>query len=267
MPKYTATLFADGRSLGDHGFAVDDVAGWFSPAPRQVMRTRIPGRAGAAVTRIEEGEKELRVSGHVVGSSLADRNTLLDEVASILARGAALRLERTDVSGRTVATGWLEGQPEVVEGDPRMASRHARLAFRLVTSSAYIEDAAPLPYSFGATRTAMPLGTAAVAPLLRIVGSATNPIVRLRNLAGDVLAAVTFTITLTINDWLDIDCSSYRIDKYLTGAKSDGYSTYAGNADNLPILDPADGDYLNGAWPTLEVTAGLGVAIYARSWR
>ena len=265
MPIYRTTLTANNLDLASLGVAVSDVADWFSAGPRTLARSRIPGRLGSLISRVDYGEKLVTVTGTVIADSLSARATLVDRLLQQLA-GAPIALTRVDASGRTTGLGYVDGKIEVTPVKPGMSSRAAGIRFGVVLPGGIITESAPLPYGFGTTRSAMPLGTAPIAPLIRLMGTATNPILTYRNLAGDVIGAVTFTVTLGVNDWLEIDCSSSRIEKVVGGTRSDAYSAYAGQATNLPTLDPADGDYANAGWPTLEVSAGTGIALYAKRY-
>jgi len=267
MPrKYSARLLASNQSLGDFGMVIEDIAGWFSTARRSLVRQPIQGRAGSLVTRIEDGDKVVRVQGTVFGDTVIDRNTQVDQLLGTLL-GQPVVLELDDVTGRTTGTGRIEGSVDVTPYKGRSGRRAVAVAFTVTMDGAYITDSAPLPYGFGPTATPMPLGTAPVAPVIQIMGAVTNPVLTYRSAAGAALAAITFTIALAGTDYLEIDCGTWRVEKIVSGTRSDAYSVYAGQADNLPLLDPADGLQVYGSYPTLEVSGGSGLALYPRMWR
>jgi phage-related protein len=113
-------------------------------------------------------------------------------------------------------------------------------------------------------RTGIPLGTAVSAPLIRVLGAATNPVITYRDKSGAVRQSMTLTITLAATDYLEIDCELFTITKYVSGVASNGITLLT--AGDFIALDPQDGDYANGVWPTLEISAGSAEVLYRKAW-
>jgi hypothetical protein len=116
----------------------------------------------------------------------------------------------------------------------------------------------------GATRQAIPLGTAVSAPTIRIMGAATNPVLTYRNAGGTVKQTMGFTVTLASTDYLEINGELFSITKYASGVASNGMALWT--SGDFPALDPQDGYPSIDSYPTLEVSAGTGEVLYRRTW-
>ncbi len=264
--RYSTTITANGVDMGKSvGFVVERVSGWPDAGANRVDSIALPGGRGRLVTRIEADQaKTLTVAGTVLGASLTERNSLQDRLKRLLGSGA-IRVRRVDHADRT-AIGYRTGAIVITDVAPSMRRSECRVSFDVLVPSGVIEDTVPLPYGFGSTPTAMPLGNWPVKPLIRWRGPGGGSGVTFvaRTAAGVPFSTFTLTGTFASTDWFEIDCSTYRIQKIASGTRTAAYSAYSG--DNLPVLDPADGDAPASSWPTLECDAGTATAIYARTW-
>lgn len=112
------------------------------------------------------------------------------------------------------------------------------------------------------SRTPVPLGTLPSGGLLLLYG--TDQTVTYRGASGEPLATMGFTFTPS-NSHLEIDLTRQMV----TEVEDDGTRTNAADAltsGDFFALDPGDGDYVAGSWPTLELSSGTGALIYRRSY-
>ena len=148
--------------------------------------------------------------------------------------------------------------------EPRLVNTAAKGTLRFEALDPYWYDRDPTVVSApAAVRVRCPLGTAPVAPVLQIAGAATNPVLTLRNQAGDSVLTLTWTGSLLSTDYLEIDCAARTAVKYTSGTPSDAASGLSGS---FPILTVEDGGYELASWPTLESSAGGLVVNYKRGW-
>lgn len=246
---------------------IDGLAGWADLPGRTLAQTPVPGRVGPIVTRLQETGRELTIAGTLspLSGLHTDRQAAEDALRQLLAQGLVTVTVRDAASGIDRA---IDGVCTSLTVRPVAHARPLRayglaIDARLVCPDSCWRETNLQLVAFGAAPTAMPLGTAPVAPLVRLCGPATNPILRYRLGGGPVLRNCTFTVTLGSADWLEVDCSSYRIEQVASGTRSSAYAVYSG--DDLPVLEPGHG--LGTRGPTLEVTSGTALAIYERRWR
>lgn len=115
------------------------------------------------------------------------------------------------------------------------------------------------------TRYSLALGTAPASPILRVMGSATNPVVTIRDSGGTAQVTLTFTASLTSSEYLDVNCETGVLTKYSSGAASNGVSLLT--SGTFPFaLDPAWADWGNSRWPTVETSAGQAELLYVKRY-
>lgn len=264
-----ATIRFLGTALDTLSYWIDGMAGWADVPSRALTTVAVPGRLGAVVTRAQEGARDLEVRGILspVSAVHADRQRAEDQLRALAASGLVTVVVEDPWSGIERAT---DGICVGVTVAPVARARPIRaygleVTVRLVCPDATWRDVAWQIVGVGAAPTPMPMGSAPVAPLVRILGSATNPLLRLRRPGGPTISQSTFTITLGASDWLEIDCATYRIEQVVSGTRSAAYAVYSG--DPLPVLLPPHGLWSVESWPTLEVTSGTALVTYERRWR
>jgi hypothetical protein len=153
--------------------------------------------------------------------------------------------------------------PQYLPGDPV-----SRLTLRFLATDPMRYDKQFSQVGLGTGRAICPLGTVPSAPLLRIYGQPTSPFtITLRDVGGVSRQVMGITLTLGANDYLEIDCDAQTITKVVSGTPSNAMDTWTTNADGFLILDPHDGSYAEGGWPTLELSTGQGLALYRKAYR
>lgn len=259
-------LYLNDVNLRRLGYIVERVEGWADVPGLQPLSHVVPGRAGEVVLAGYAGDvppRTITVSGTLLASSLTALVSARRQLAALVAGGLleVRTLEAPDVMH--VGLGSLITVPfERQFRSVGQKGERITLTFLCTDPRAYTR--APTIVALATTRVACPLGTAPVAPVLRIYGSATNPTVTYRTAGGVSRQAMGFTITLAAADYLEIDCGAKTVTKSVSGTVSNAIDTLS--SGDFPVLDPGDGDFLTGSWPTLELSAGAGEAAYRRAW-
>lgn len=255
----------DGTDLASLGYYVNDTAGVFDSVQRSWQMLPITGRAGVMFgAPAREGARTIQLNGGVTttAKTVAARVTAEHKLKAA-ARGGLVRLTRTDSTGTLQC---IEGYGSSVtlksQGHPLNATDDIS-SITLQCRDAYWRDADWTSQALGATRKTLALGTAPSTPMIWIVGSAVNPVLNYRDAGGTIQKTMTFTVTLAAtNDWLNIDMRIGKITKYVSGATS----VFAPSGDFTWAFDPQDGDYSTSTYPTLEVTAGAGIAYWQKMY-
>ena len=131
------------------------------------------------------------------------------------------------------------------------------------------------PFAYGAEEQVMgivnadtdiPLGSEPTFDLvLRIVGPATDPIVRYKNSAGETVAEIGLTVTLGASEWVELDMAAGTI---IDDSDVNRAAIRDTDAAWPLVLDPADGESWRSSplWPTLRCTSGTMRATYRKAY-
>lgn len=256
-------VYIDGRDITDLGLRALSLADWWS-GPRYRRGSALPYGMMGALPASEATVDPRRIPlGFATDAAYASRVSALDIVR--YAEQGLLEISVGDDPDR-VAYGLLEGDTtRGLLGDTNVAL-HGDLGhtWDLVCYDVAKYDRLGSVVGFGATRTEIPLGTAASGGYVYIHGAATNPVLRYRSMSGEIQGSMTFTVTLTSSEALEIDLISQAVTKISSGTRTDGLSLWT--AGDFFGLDPADADGEGEVWPTLEVSAGNGELRYRRRW-
>lgn len=260
----TTDILINDTPLTRYGFTVmEGLDGWRDAAVGSRPSDDAPGLAGRVLldSRAQIPARQVTVPGFIRASSLS---ALLvnHHLIKALCAGARVELRFADDLTKVLACELVEARFPGV--GPRLINNQARCRLRFEALDPYWYDRQPLLIAApAATRARCPLGTAPTAPVLQVLGSATNPVITLRNQAGDSIGTLTWTGTLAATDSLEIDCAARTARKIASGTPSDAV---AGLSGSFLILAPDDAGYALSSWATLEVSAGTLVASYCRGW-
>ena len=210
------------------------------------------------------GVRSWAVSGIVYGSDAADVQERLDAIKTRARLSTEVELSFSDLTDRS----WF-GRFEQLIARPWASERPrdripVTIRFALVRPFAY--SAEQTITGIGTSDTAIPLGAEKTRDLvLRIVGSATDPVVTLEDAAGDEIGALTLEATIASGDWLEADMAKGSI------VDQDGANMgEVRSTDSLwpLILDPADCDpFASPAdWLTLSCSSGTMRAKYRKAY-
>ncbi len=246
------------------GLHVERVEGWADLPTFTLVAESVPGRAGLVVLAGQAGAvaaREVLVSGALVrptASALPGARRQLLALA-----GAGLVELRIVDAPEVVLAGYLTRC--ILGGfDRQFRANGLRVALTFTCPDPRALSRCATVVALTTSPAACPLGTAPVAPVIRIFGAATNPVLTYRTAGGVSRQTMGFTITLASTDYLEIDCEAKTVLKSVSGTVTNAIDTLT--SGDFPTLDPHDGDYLLSSWPTLEVSAGAGEAAYRQAW-
>jgi len=262
-------IVVNGTDLGaTFGFYADRVDGWLANTALGGGLVGVRGRdGGLALPATVFAGRRIEVAGTVRKDTVSARRDA-ERQLSDLCRSGRVRLVVDDgvagamqVECRLVALAFLPFGPSLSP----LASR-GTLSF-VADDEPYWRDVEPTTRAVAAaaTRYTVPLGTAPSSPIIRIMGSATNPVLTYRDAGGTSRRTLTFTATLTSSEYLDVDMRRGRIQRVTSGVAANGIGLLT--AGNFPwALDPQDGDFTTSSWPTVEVSAGTAELLWWRQW-
>jgi phage-related protein len=227
----------------------------YTTPPLSYPARDIYGRAGQARTGslAKVGTRTLNVTATVRGSTVTAMEANLDALRALFMAEADVRFETTpDRAVRCV----LANMALTPINGPQFLNTACIVALSLTAYDPYAYGV----YLSAAALTPVPvpvsLGSAPSTPLLRING-ATDPVVTVRDAAGNMKQTLGLVITLGANDYIEVDCDAMTITKSVAGTRTDALSTL--DSGDFLVLDPADN-------PTIEVDNGGGEALYRKAW-
>lgn len=251
----------DPRTLG---LIISDVSGWLDAAAASRPATTIPGRAGQRALTLapDLAPRRLVARGIVAATSVQAARDSLDALRALF-DAPSLAVSFTDAPTRAVMAA-LEAFTVPV-APAQMIARQLPVEITLLALDPIATDVAGTVVSATSVAAPLPLGTAPSAPVLRILGPATNPVVTYRDARGVARQTLGLTVTLAATDYVEVDAGAMTITKVASGVSTNAITLLT--SGDFPIFDPLDGDRAAGAWPTLEVSAGTVEALYWRGWR
>lgn len=214
----------------------------------------------------------LRITAQLRPTTIAARDTQLAKFFDLFSGLVEIRFG-------DAATKVLEGmlaRQSVREKIPGWISSAVMATVDVVCHNPTKRDRYLQSAGFNASRTTIQMGTAPsvngpTSPFrnrILIMGSASNPVVTMRDAAGIVVGSMTFTVALGTNEYLAVDLDAKTIKKFTAGVEADALSTHT-SGDWL-TLDNAYGSSLHSGWPTIEcsgLTTGSCRLDYYRRWR
>lgn len=257
-------LYINDFDTSQLGLVVSNVDGWRDAPSTRDRTTQLPQRVGTVILapEAETAPRQLTIDGTLVRPSLTALRAAMAELQERLYRGT-IEIRFSDESDIFILARCEQGQ--LIATPPQFLNPKSRVRIQLLCPDPLRYDRNGSVVGFGLTpRVGTPLGTAVSAPVLRIMGAATNPVITYRNMSGDVKQTMGFTVTLGANDYLEIDGELFTIKKFTAGVETNGIALLT--SGDFIALDPQDGDYASSVWPTLEVSAGSGEALYRRAW-
>lgn len=262
-----SVVYVNDYPLERLGFQVERPIGGRDVPQHDFASVPVMGRSGTLVLdpRPRTQGRTVELVGILVQDTAAQLRDALDALRERLGNGQVeLRTaERTDVFCLARLQSF---QATPLDNRTEYTTTAVHISAKLWAEDSWWFDHSPLIVGApAATRVACPTGSVPVAPITQILGSATNPILTLRNAAGDALGTLGITLTLAATDFLEIDHWAQTITKVVSGVASDGIALLS--SGSFLTLDPTDGDRLAGSFPTLEVSAGQLMVQYRRVWR
>lgn len=267
----TAVLI-NGVSLATRfGLYVDRIGGWLPGTAVSGPRVTVLGRAGGLRTGPAETEsRRIEIGGTIRKDSASDRRDAERGVADLVRSGRVRLVVDDGLAGATQIEGRLESLATVPFG-PSLNPLAVRITavFRC-DEEPYWRDVEPrtVALATAGTRYPIPLGTAPSSPIIRLMGTGSNPVLTYRDAGGAAVHTLTTgSHTLASDEYLDLDMRRGKAVHYDSGVADNPTNQSVVLSAAFPFaLDPQDGDYGTSAWPTLEVSAGSAEVLYWRRW-
>lgn len=253
-------IWIDNRPLDELVYAALDVEGWHDDLADRAVVTQ-PGTTGAVLgVRTSFAPRELTIRVDIRPSALSGRMPALDALAKACAGVRVLRfLDAGDREALAECRGLsFRDYGGGAFGHP---GGYIELRWRMLTVWTAREALVTAPI----TTTPVPvlLGTAASAWRLAIMGSATNPVVTLRDAQGRTLQAMTLTGTVGSTERLEMD-SDGAVGLYAAAGTRTAAETWL--SGSLMVLDPTHGRDRFGGALTLTVSSGTGVLLHVPAY-
>lgn len=250
--------WVNGRDLAGFGLTVANVAGtrdWAATAPSDAHL----GRAGVLRTGADrtEAARSLTLTGIIDGVTAAAITTNVRNLIAWCGRGIVELTLAADPLVKYYVE--LRGSQLPPPTGGQWIARWNQVTLTFAALSPRGVFRCELPYRLTTARTAIPLGSAISAPLIRAWSYTSPLVVTTRDAAGRVVN--TFTVAYTLgsgNDSVVIDCHERTIYRASAGVLVLGQDLIKGE---FPILDPRHGQPEAGLWPTVDLSTGVGELI------
>lgn len=269
------SLYINGQDIEALGMRIETCRGLRDIPAVSDPAITIPGRAGVMRTGAPStvALRELVLTGNIFNSDGASRTHIdllakLDVLRPLFASGL---LELRTVDRPTRAYTCRAPLFEVTTIGPEFVATAASFRITLQVTDPFAYDTQMSGIGFAAAATEVPLGTAPSGGILRIMGPATDPEIKYRDLTGVVRHTLKFSRTLLATDYEEIDLDLMTVHRVQSGVASNDIAALVSPSDLESFaLSPEDGDALAGAYPTLECSGLTGDGNcelhYWRSW-
>jgi len=256
-------LTIDSTTLRSLGFIVSEMPRFRSAPPQTYSTVPIYGKAGSVVGQRRIAHREGALVGVLTRATPTLAETALDQLKHLFAGGVTLK--------DTSVVGTVRHIDVLLHGElasPPAGSRSFRLNVPLLAVDPYWRAASTTTVTLTVNGTSYPtaLGSAPSYPVIHLVAP-TNPVITYRDSAGATLKTMTFTITLTGSDTLDINMATGQITKTVSAVTTNAIDALT-SGDFPFALDPNDGVYGTSS-PDIKTSSGGGASstvIYTKAY-
>lgn len=268
-----ADVLVNGISMASRNWWIDvaaDIGGMATPRYQTVPLHRQRGVVVAGLGTFAPRQLTLRGRMLTSANTAQARQTAEDELKDLLGGGLVTIEESNGTTPVRQIDAYLDGDPVFERfGHPQLAVASTVTARFLCPDVDWMASAGSALALVSGVAKAVPLGTAPSIPIVRIMGSATNPQIVVKSPSGGGVAQVVFTITLGANDWLDVDCERGVVEKVVAGTRSTAADTINTSGwTTFPFaIDPAWGDYKAALWPSITIVGAAGELLYTKRYR
>ena len=243
-------------------------------APATISRPSIERADGTAFfgSRVTVSQRGIVIGLDVRPASIEERTTTID---SLTRRFTGLLPVQTADDWTRVYYCERQAAPSVELYTGTHANPICYVEYLLTAVDPYRYDVEPIPLSLSTTRVACPIGNGTSAPRIWLYGAGTavvDPVVIVKNAAGDEVSRLTFSVSLGSNTALDIDCATQLVNRYSAGVLQTGTSSGLAcvASGEFPVLDPTDASPPTSQWGTVELSSTTGtptgLILYTRRW-
>lgn len=262
MPS--ADLYLNDTPITSFGAAVETIEGFEDAPSQEDVVLRVANRAGLQIARNYANviERHVIVRGILTATSVTERQSQFRRL-HLAATTGLVELRLVHEPDKVL---YVRGvRCTITPPPPQLLNRYARFEIDFIAYDPYRYAISPtIVAAPQAIAVGCPLGTAPCYPVITIYGAATNPTLTYRKADGTSVRTMAFTITLAAADSLVIDCAAMTIVKTVSGTPSSAVDVLT--SGDFPVLDPLDGDWFWGSWPTLETSLGTLGATYRRAY-
>jgi hypothetical protein len=263
----TGLLYLDDRDIAtDFSLALASFSGWpgmLGGSPREVPLLNGPEMMGAILDSrlIRRQQTRATIGALLITDSVALALTALDALKGLLGQGeVAVRSVYAPTRECLAVCDAFEVQPYTGE---EVSGRYTvTLGFTL--KDGVSQETTPDGYALSTTAVECPIGTAESRPIITIDGNGsalTNPTVTVRDIAGDIVQTMGFTVSLGATDVLRIDCARAQVSKIVGAVTTDGLAAGYWVSGDFLTLKPEDALVELAQYPTVELSSDTGTAV------
>lgn len=263
------TLFVNDRDIeSDFSFVVTDLAGFpgmLSGAPRDVPLLDGIEMQGAILDPrlLRRKPGSAMVKGIITTASVSTALTALDALRNLVLSGGEVAIRSSYATDRQCLA--VCTQFDGVAYQTQAINGLVAVTMTFSVAEGVAVRLQPDGYALTTTRVACPIGTAESRPVILVHGGGaamTNPVITIRNAAGDSVQTAGFTVSLGANDALRIDCARGSVSKIAAGVITDGLAaSYWTSGDYVLVLRPADGWVESAVYPSVELSSSTGTPV------
>lgn len=246
------------------GLIIDNgTTGWRDLPAHQDAAVWIPGTLGQLVASpdAQVRPRQLVISGAVRAASAQALEAAVDALKALLLSGGEVEVRFSTAPDRVhyarVESVQVPGIP------PVMRQRVSRFSATLRCDVPLAFERTGRIVSFAHAPAELELGTGPSAPVIRISGPATDPVITYRDAWGREVAKLEITADLDATEYLVIDCARMEV----TDQSGAWVNEVLSAGSDFPVFHPEDA-VEGGPWPTIEVSPAPAAAevLYRRSW-
>lgn len=257
-------IWINDTDLESLGLIVDNATtGWRDLPQHQDAAVWIPGTLGQLVASpdAQVRPRQLVISGAIKAASVAELETAADALKALLLSGGEVEVRFGTAPDRVHYARVESAQLPAIP--PVLTQRVSRFTATLRCDVPLAFDRAGRVVSFAGAPAELELGTGPSAPVIRISGPVTDPVITYRDAWGREVAKLEITAELDATEYLVIDCARQEV----TDQSGAWVNEVLSAGSDFPVFHPEDA-VSGGPWPTIEVSPAPAAAeaMYRRSW-
>lgn len=247
-------MIVDGWSSSNVGFGVFSADSRRTSPPREWVTETVSQRPERALMAPEPeyGRRRLRVSGHLAASNSTEFDSRRNELLARMDRRSEVEISFSDSTDLTFFARLSAATHEHLT-KRSLADDKVDIEFELVRPWKY-DKTTTVTTGISTGAVAIALGTAPTRDVtLRLDGPFTNPSIVYENSTGGTEKTLSFTLSKSSGEWLEIDMDAATIVDESSNSQQDKRDT---GTDFPFALDPRDGQFWTSSWPRLRTTSG-----------
>lgn len=258
------SIWINDTDLESLGLIVDNAtSGWRDLPQHQDAGVMLPGTLGQLVTSPEPQvwPRQLVIAGAVQAATVGELERKVDTLKALFLSGGEVEVRFSTAPDR-VHYARVESV-QVPPLAPVLVQTVSRFSATLRSDVPLAFERAGLVVSFAGGPAELELGTGPSAPVIRISGPVTDPVVTYRDAWGREVARLEIDADLDATEYLLIDCARQEV----TDQSGAWVNEVLSAGSDFPVFHPQDA-VEGGPWPTIEVSPAPAAAeaLYRRSY-